>query len=97
MRYKQKKVMIMKKMMGLLILLTALSACTDHQTNKVAVKLPLSVNLSEVTYKGHEYLMNYRGGIIHSESCPCRKHIDTIQLNALFEDTWKEAIKEEDL
>lgn len=29
-------------------------------------------DVTELSYHGHDYLMYYRGGIIHSESCPCK-------------------------
>ena len=74
----------LKTKKGLLILLaTILTGACTNQTNKTAIRLPLSVNLSEVTYKGHEYLMNYRGGIIHSESCSCK---DTLKLTTIQEE-----------
>lgn len=36
---------------------------TDHTTQ----------NIQKITVEGHEYLIVIQAGIIHSESCPCRK------------------------
>ena len=30
------------------------------------------VTISVIRYNGHEYIANSKGGIIHSESCPCK-------------------------
>jgi hypothetical protein len=30
------------------------------------------VTISVIRYDGHEYIANSKGGIIHSESCPCK-------------------------
>lgn len=32
-------------------------------------------DVTELSYHGHDYLMYYRGGIIHSESCPCHTNV----------------------
>ena len=31
----------------------------------------LNCDINKIAIEGHEYLYNYKGGIIHSMSCPC--------------------------
>lgn len=45
-----------------------------NDTSKATVRSLSDFTLiNEVEYEGHKYLSVYHGGIIHSESCPCKK------------------------
>lgn len=55
--------------------LAAMSGC-DELENPKRHRETISVGGFKVRvfeYDGHFYLTRYRGGIIHSESCPCKK------------------------
>ena len=77
------------------VALVALTAC-DTKTNpgtktkgengreESMLILHTNYGVHVMSYKGHEYLVNFHGGILHSESCPCQKNkviviYDTIQ------------------
>lgn len=36
--------------------------------------LPFGTNVEIFMAKGHEYISTYRGGLVHSESCPNSEH-----------------------
>ena len=63
----------MKKILAILVLLAALlTSCEDSHSESSNAKYNIYVD----TIRGHEYIIFYgiyKGNIIHSESCPCKK------------------------
>ena len=67
---------IMNKLLPLLLLLF-FEGCeanhVDDGCSQLTVKHFISRFMFVGIYEGHEYIMSVRGGIVHSESCPCKK------------------------
>lgn len=71
----------MGKVLALLASLLILAGCYDESITPLT---PISVyyaGIYQLEYNGHEYLWNARGGIIHSESCPCWEQYETEEID----------------
>ena len=65
----------MKKILAILVMLAALLASCDGKKPEIRNNVA-SYSIYVDTIRGHEYIIlngMYLGGIIHSESCPCKK------------------------
>ncbi len=61
---------------GILVLGTFIALMIAYAPDQPAATEFNGGTITEVTYKGHVYLSfdggNYNGGVVHSESCPCK-------------------------
>ena len=61
---------------GILALGTFIALMIAYAPDRPATTEFVGGEITEVTYKGHVYLSfdggNYNGGVVHSESCPCK-------------------------
>ena len=71
----------MKKIKILFVLILAIFAgCSENKSdeqlnNAKVIGYATKTNaLYEIEYEGHKYLYLYHGGILHSESCPCKNN-----------------------
>ena len=66
----------MKKMTMVLAVALCIGCVPEREggfTYEVACPYLFEGGVVSFCYKGHEYLTRYRGAIIHSESCPCKR------------------------
>lgn len=64
----------------LVLLIIGISSCMRNaekklpdEGNKKIVKLYSNEGIYAYNVDGHIYIFNMAGGVIHSESCPCKK------------------------
>ena len=73
----------MKKL--LLILVIGLMSCSEQElvtlsgaydSSRITKLEGSAYGISIIKIDDHEYITNFRGGVIHSESCPCKDLLD---------------------
>jgi hypothetical protein len=61
---------------GILVLGTFIALMIAYAPERPATTEFVGGTVTEVTHKGHVYLSfdgsSYNGGVVHSESCPCK-------------------------
>lgn len=57
-----------------LVLCITWPGCVEQSPNNKGkcVQITMYPDLYDCQYEEHHYLVRYDGGIVHSESCPCR-------------------------
>lgn len=79
----------MKPSILLALLAISATACREKIPNKWADKTYVRdqndcIQLAEYSYKGHLYLGDFRGGLIHAEHCPCKAPGVSMRTNIAF-------------
>jgi uncharacterized protein YcfL len=68
----------MKKLAFITLLALAFVSCKSNSDESEApsrihvIESSFAASTHIVEVDGHEYLVNYHGGIVHLESCPCK-------------------------